>query len=72
MKQVMKTLCVLFATVVCLSSDATSSSTNPVARTENSSANSVACVATTPRPRYWEYQNWMYLPVTHLCGLIQK
>ena len=60
MKQVMKMLCLLFATAMCLRSDTTSSSTNPVARTENSSVNSVACVASGQRPKSWEIQNWTF------------
>lgn len=57
MKQVVKTLCVLFAAAVCLTSDTTSSSTNPVSLTQTSSVNSAGFAATGRMPRSWACQS---------------
>ena len=79
MKQIVKTLLVMLSIAMCLTSDTASYATLapsgklPVQKIEpRSSKNSVAFVGTTPKPLYWECQNWTPLVPMLPSESIQK
>ena len=76
MKQVLKTLLVLFITALCLTSDSTATSYATEVQSFKfqvpSSAtllsmNYVAFVGSGRMPRSWAFPSWMFLPPTLLC-----
>lgn len=58
MKHPVKMLFVLFVTVICLTSDTTTSSRPATSVKVNSSVSCAASVGTTPMPRYLEFPSW--------------